>query len=568
MFDGPTARLVVARLRLGSGVILFVFVFGHLVNHSLGIFGLATMNAGLAVSVAPWHTVPGTILLTGAALTHMATALWSVYRRRTLRLPLWQLVQTVLGLSIPLILIGHVLATRGLVERYDVAMNYDLELTFLWVIAPTFGIVQTVAVFVVWIHGCIGLHGWLRLKRWYARVQLVAFALAIIVPVAALAGYVSGGTRVMALAEDTDWVLATMEQARFEADMAAWMQDSRVVGWYVIGAILVAVLAARALRGYWRGRNRGPRMRYRGQRVVDVAPGMTALEALRAAGIRHASVCGGRGRCSTCRVQIENGADRLPPPEGQELTVLRRIAAPSSVRLACQIRPTADLALSPLLPPTATVADAYQRALRQNSEERTVAILFADLRGFTRFSESRLPYDVVFVLNRFRVTMAEAIESAGGVINEFVGDGLMALFGIDGDVEQGCRNAVGAARSMTARLEQLNDSLRDELDVPLKIGIGIHVGPVIVGEMGFRGVRGITVVGDVVNTASRLEEMTKTLQAQVVLSDDVVRHGGITVDDAQSHEVEIRGRVHPLAVRALSADAVLQFGGAVASSPV
>jgi adenylate cyclase len=183
-----------------------------------------------------------------------------------------------------------------------------------------------------------------------------------------------------------------------------------------------------------------------------------------------------------------------------------------------------------------------ERTRYRVSEERAVAVLFADMRGFTRLAESRLPYDVVFVLNRFREEMAQAIESAGGVVNEFVGDSVMALFGLDRDVETGCRQAAAAARSMLERVEHLSRTLHAELREPLKIGIGIHAGPVIVGEMGYPRLRGITVVGDVVNTASRLEEMTKRLGAQVVMSQDAAVHVQEAVSGWQRQEVEVRGK--------------------------
>jgi adenylate cyclase len=275
---------------------------------------------------------------------------------------------------------------------------------------------------------------------------------------------------------------------------------------------------------------------------------MTVLEALRAARIPHASVCGGRGRCSTCRVHIDAGAEHLPPPQEDEARVLRRIAAPASVRLACQLRPLADVSVTPLLPPSATAADAMERVHYQRSEERTVAVLFADMRGFTRLAESRLPYDVVFVLNRYREEMAHAIESSGGVVNEFVGDAVMALFGLDSDAETGCRQAMTAAHAMLERLEYLNRTLAAELSEPLRVGIGIHTGPVILGEMGYANLKGITVVGDVVNTASRLEERTKRFGVQVVMSEDAASHVGDGIADWLRHEVEVRGRMGTMTV--------------------
>jgi len=312
--------------------------------------------------------------------------------------------------------------------------------------------------------------------------------------------------------------------------------------------LLIALFLLRARRVRRANRTSQLRLRYQDRTTVALRPGMTVLEALRAARIPHASVCGGRGRCSTCRVHIDTGGEHLPAPQEDEARVLRRIGAPASVRLACQLRPVADVSVTPLLPPGATAADAMERVEYQRSEERTVAVLFADLRGFTRLAESRLPYDVVFVLNRYREEMAHAIESSGGVVNEFVGDAVMALFGLDSDAETGCRQAMTAAHAMLERLEYLNRTLAAELSEPLRVGIGIHTGPVILGEMGYANLKGITVVGDVVNTASRLEEMTKRFGVQVVMSEDAASHVGEGIADWLRHEVEVRGRMGTMTV--------------------
>src|SRR5205814_7500895 len=133
----------------------------------------------------------------------------------------------------------------------------------------------------------------------------------------------------------------------------------------------------------------------------------------------------------------------------------------------------------------------------------------ADIRGFTALSEGRLPYDIVFVLNRYFAAMGRAVESAGGRVDKFIGDGVMALFGVSNTPEEGCRQALAAARLMSVRLVELNEALRAELNEPLRIGIGIHAGSVIVGEMGYGSATTITAIGDAVNTASRLESLCK-----------------------------------------------------------
>jgi adenylate cyclase len=539
---------MLGRLRLYSGLVLFTYLVGHLANHALGVISLAAMNAGIPFTIAPWRTLPGTVLLGGGALVHVSIVLWSLYERQTLRMPSWQVSQTTLGLLIPLALIGHVLATRGLHEVFEVRGSYLTELAALWLLAPRFGVLQAVLLVVAWLHACVGLHAWLRLKPWYAAHERLAFSAALLLPALALGGYVSGGMQVVRHAAEEGWLDRVAAEAGMTFDMLDWVLYWQTIGVAGFALLLVVLFGLRAVR-VRRAAGAGQlRLRYGDRSTIAIRRGMTVLEALRAARVAHASVCGGRARCSTCRVHIDDGIEHLPPPQEDELRVLRRISAPASVRLACQLRPQADLAVTPLLPATATAADAMERVKYQRSEERNVALLFADMRGFTRLAQSRLPYDVVFVLNRYREEMAHAIETAGGVVNEFVGDGVMALFGLDSDVDTGCRQAMAAARAMLERLEHLNQMLAAELNEPLRIGIGIHAGPVILGEMGYANLKGITVVGDVVNTASRLEEMTKRFGAPVVMSEDAATHLGDGIAGWQRHEIEVRGRVGAMTV--------------------
>ena len=115
------------------------------------------------------------------------------------------------------------------------------------------------------------------------------------------------------------------------------------------------------------------------------------------------------------------------------------------MRLACQIRPSGDLTVTPLMPADAGLRAVMSAMDPRSGVEREVAVLFADLRGFTRFSEGRLPYDTVFVLNRYFATMGSAIENAGGRVDKFIGDGIMALFGLERGPERAARTALAAA---------------------------------------------------------------------------------------------------------------------------
>ena len=137
----------------------------------------------------------------------------------------------------------------------------------------------------------------------------------------------------------------------------------------------------------------------------------------------------------------------------------------------------------------------------------------------------------------------------------------MALFGIERGAQAGCRDALAAARLMSARLDELNASLRAELDRPLRIGIGIHCGPTIVGEMGYGNVAAITAIGDAVNTASRLETLTKNFACELVVSDETVSRAGLDLSGSALHEIEIRGKREMLAVRIVERAAELPAPG-------
>ena len=181
--------------------------------------------------------------------------------------------------------------------------------------------------------------------------------------------------------------------------------------------------------------------------------------------------------------------------------------------------------------------------------------LFVDLRGSTKLQEHKLPYDVVFILNQFFAEMAEALNVTGGHYAQFSGDGLLALYGLDTDVEEGCRQAVSGALEMLRRLEGLNHSLALELPAPLRIGIGIHAGEAIVGTMGPPASPIRSAIGDTINTAARLEGLSKTFECVIVISQETARLAGLDLSAYPSHIAEVRGREQTIAVYALPAGA-------------
>lgn len=541
------------RARSISGLILFVYVTHHLLNHGLGIVSVELLEESGGWFKAIWHSPPATVALYGAFVVHLAVALLAIYRRDSLtEMSRVEMAQFALGLIIPMFLIAHLIGTRVIDEFFDADPSYLYVLLSVWKFVPHYALNMTILLLTAWTHGCIGLHLWLRFRPGYRRFFPLWLTLAVFVPTISLAGYVASGMEVLRLAEDRIWLSEAV--ASFQLPRGEQLRELQALverveyGYY--GLVLLA-FGARAVRLHV-ARKAEPSvvLTYHTGQTVGVRAGATILESSQSAGIPHASVCGGRGRCSTCRVRIGTGFETLPQPSELEAKVLKRVGAPANVRLACQTYPTVNMEVTPLLPPTQTsVEDTGARPDYLAGQERDIVVMFADIRGFTQLTEQRLPYDTVFILNRYFSEMGQAIEGAGGRIDKFIGDGIMALFGIERGVEAGARNAVEAARAMGENLKRLNSSLAADLDAPLRIGIGIHSGPAIVGELGYGKTRGLTAVGDTVNTASRLESLTKEHGVQLILSETLITASGIQLEDGEAIEVTARGREQSVPVR-------------------
>ncbi|ABC93488.1 adenylate cyclase protein (plasmid) [Rhizobium etli CFN 42] len=540
----------IRRARLGSGLVIFIFVLLHLSNHALGLISLAAADKARYLFLAIWRNPLGTTVFYASVLIHMGLVLRAIYMRRSLVMPKGETAQLVLGLLIPLLLIDHVIGTRIAHELYGYIDDYETVVEQLWIKNPANGARQVLGVLAVWFHGCIGIHFWLRYRPWYAGSAPLLLALAILVPVLSVLGFVQMG-RTLA---DPSYQLATNP---YEVNLNAhYLHDPEVrariaavrAGLYgAFSASLLLVVVARARRRL-KERLDQVAVHYPGGEVIRVPRGFTVLEASRLGGLPHYSVCGGKGQCSTCRVQILGDYESLPAPDKMEQTTLKRINAGPDVRLACQLRPDRDVAVAPLLVP------AVETALPANSQEtspgreREIAVLFVDIRHFTTLTETRLPFDVVFLLNRYFAIIGKAVEQAGGRLDKFIGDGAMALFGLNTAPEEACRQALKAAAAIVTEIEKLADELADELVLPLRIAIGIHTGPAVIGTMGYGRVRSVTAIGDTVNVASRLESAAKEFEAAIVISEPVAARSGADLAGIESHEISVRGRALPLKV--------------------
>jgi len=176
-----------------------------------------------------------------------------------------------------------------------------------------------------------------------------------------------------------------------------------------------------------------------------------------------------------------------------------------------------------------------------------------DMRGSTRLAEHRLPFDTVFIVNRFLGAASQAVIECGGQPNQFVGDGQLALFGLATNPQTACRQALRAAAMIAVNVEELNQFLRHDLHEPIRFGIGIHGGEVIIGDIGYRDHMVFTALGDAVNVAARLQDMTKSLACEAIFSEEIRMTAGLAAADAlPEHEVAIRGRTDVMIVRSVA----------------
>lgn len=544
----PTTRA----WRLGSGLVLFGYVLTHLVNHALGNISVAAMDRGLDWAAAIWLGPVGLVALYGALLVHASLGVAALYGRRSLRMGAGDALQLLLGLAIPILMVRHIVATRLAATMYGIGKGYAQVLYGFAVGPPEFGAGQALLLLVAWVHGCIGLYYWLRLKPSFPPIRDVLLGAAVLIPVLALLGFAQGSRAVALLAQDPAWRAANLGPA--QTDTAAQAAMLGAVNRFVLAgyaAAIAFVLLARLARGR---RRRGLIcLSYADGQSVHVPRGSSVLDASRLAGIPHTSVCGGRGRCSTCRVRVlGRGASQLPAPSAAEQAVLDRIGARPGVRLACQLRPTADLAVVPLLAPEAVIGPARRLGPKSAGEERFVVAVFVDMRGSTRLASARLPFDTVFIISRFLTTVARAITQEGGTPNQFLGDGLLALFGLEDDPATAAGAALRAVEAIRRAVASLNDVMAAELDRPIGFGIGLHAGTAIVGEIGDGQHTTFTAIGDPVNIASRLQDLTKTFGCTAVVSDAVYRAAGAP-PEGEGRAVTVRGSDEEIPVRLLHA---------------
>jgi adenylate cyclase len=538
----------VRQVRVICGLVMFSYLLSHFSNHSLGNVSHAAMEAGLQYHLWWWRTPVVALVLYTAASTHLSLGFWALYQRRHFRYTAAEVAQLVLGLSIPLLLVIHFSGVRLSGTLFDRIPNYATPLYGYWVTRPHMPWLQFTVLIVAWTHACIGLYFWLRLKPFFRWAAPFLLAGAVMLPPLAILGVSHGAREVVRLAAEPQWRAANVRP--IPPDQRAVLDEIAFYFPFAYVGALGLVFAARGVRSL-NERRRGTITLSYPDRQVRVPKGLSVLEASLRHNVPHASVCGGRARCSTCRIRVVSDRGALPRPSAREAFVLERVGAGGNpaIRLACQLRPLGDIAFIPILPPFVGADFVRRRGKIHIGEERYIVSMFVDMRASTRLAEARLPFDTIFLVNRFLGAASQAVVDAGGQPNQFIGDGLLALFGLDVDAATACRQAINAAAMVAANVEHLNYQFVTDLREPIQFGIGIHGGDVVIGDIGYRERTVFTALGDPVNVAARLQDMTKSLECQVIISDEVCRTAGIESDALGRTQVEIRGREEGMTIR-------------------
>jgi adenylate cyclase len=515
---------ITRRVSLVTGLILFAFAATHFANHAVGLFNLETMDQIQVWRLTLTRSLAGTIILGAALILHVASALLKLAARRTLRLPAWELSQLILGLAIPFLLLPHIVDTRIAWTLLGVQDNYLYELSRLW---PSGAFTQTALLLVVWVHGCLGIHHWLKFRAWYRMLQAPLLLVALALPLAALTGFVVSGRAVANLMSDraiaeqmralTHW---PNEQA--ESDLTSYQLIARAVfaallvlagAWFLLRRI--AMLAAARVE-----------VSYAGGPSVRSALGPTLLEISRANGIAHAAACGGRARCGTCRVRIDEGMSALPLASAMERATLGRIKADANVRLACQLRPATPLVVTRLVRAAESidVVAPSAEATDDAGVQRSLYLFHLQLRDLNEITRGRLPYDVVFILNEFFQAAGAAVEQNFGRVDRFLGDGLLAVFGEQRTPAEACKDALGAARAIDASLDRLNEKVAAEIGRKVAISIGIHAGTFVCGRIGIGKSSVVSVVGAGTDLPRRIAGLAEAMGWQIALSRAAAEH--------------------------------------------
>ena len=556
------------RIRLYSGAILFFYALSHLMNHSINVFSLEAADyVKENYFRLVWKSQVGTILLYGSFLTHVPLGIMSIMTKKSFKISLREWLQIVFIILAMFVLVQHVASMYIFTRSFDSELPYSALFSAILLVPEELAastVLFSLMTIFIWVHGSIGVHTALKYRmKSYSKHFKKIMAVYLGVPTLGLFGFWAGLKEQSLVSAfniqvgNTDYLMSVVFKAvPIEAFPIVEKVEPLTLQYYPIFLIAVVSLALlNVVRTKYFGR---VKITYTDGKIVNVPKGTSVLEASRSAGLPHKSVCGGRGRCTTCRIKVVSYEGRLPKVGVHEARALNRAGLDHSLRLACQLKPSSNLVVTPLMNPKSEF-DVVGKAQELSGKEQETVILFVDLRNFTKLSEKTLPYDVVYILNKYYASCGQVIEANGGRLDKFIGDGIMAIFEAENNIEQNCGNAVKAASEISKKIKGLSDELYQEFSVELKCGMGIHTGQSIVGMMGYGEAISRTAIGDNVNVASRLEQMTKTYNSELIISKLVAEKAALDSSKFSQESVEVRGRNEKLDIVSIMDASDLQF---------
>ena len=360
----------IRQVRLTCGLVLFAYLVSHFLNHALGNISMGALATGVTYHVAFWQFLPVAMVFYTAALVHAGLGIWALYERRQFRWKAIEPIQLVLGLSIPALIIAHIAGVRLGHTLFGHQKLYPQVLYAYWIAWPYRIWLMFAVILISWIHGCIGLYFWLRMKAFYSRAAPYLLAVAVLVPTLAMLGIYQGGRSIIADIDNdlAEWKAANLSRSQVGTSAEQTTLDN-IADDFLIGylGLLGFVLLGKGVRTLHERRGGMISLSYGNGKTVRVPRGLSVLEASLRNNVPHASVCGGRARCSTCRIRVIGDCASLPEPSQREAFVLSRVGAGSdpAIRLACQLRPETDLSFFQIFLPQITAA-----SLRTSSPAR------------------------------------------------------------------------------------------------------------------------------------------------------------------------------------------------------
>jgi len=529
-----------------SGCILFFYVFTHLLNHSLGLISLDTMEQGRAIFLRFWRHDVLFYVLYGALSIHFLLGVYALARRRSFRMSRKEWIRNSCAILIPFFLASHLSVTLWGSRFLGLNDSYAFMIISTYIFDPFGYIILGLMLMLVWTHGSIGIIGLIEFREFYSKLRGLFQGLILGLPLIAYGGYIRASIELSEASQSNPiTILELISNSNFTAEIGEKIVSLSDLLQFLVYPILLSLFVAfYFIRNLLEKRFNSIQVQYTDGTNINVSRGSSLLEASHKAGRYHESVCGGRGRCTTCRVRVTSSLGELPKPNKIEQSVINRLNFDQSLRLACQLRPETDIEINPLI----KLVNHDKQNLRFSNQEnlsgieKETVIMFCDLRGFTRLSDGKMPFDVVFILNKYFKLVTDAVEENKGRIDKFIGDGVMAIFDKDTTISKNCKNALKGAAMITTYLNDLNDELSTEDIEPLRLGIGIHSGNAIIGKMGYGEASTDTAIGDTVNVASRLEQLTKDYSCQLMFSSTVAENAELDKTKLNSVKTKIRGK--------------------------